>query len=506
VEEQTGKSPSPRGPRLVRNPLSILGIIIALASVANIIFLALVDLFSATANPYVGILAYMVLPGLMLMGAALVPAGMLLERRRRQKYGTTVPSLPPIDLKIPKHRQAVIFFGSVTLVFLFLSAVGSYRAYEYTDSVNFCGQLCHSVMHPEFIAYQASPHARVACVECHVGPGATWYMRAKLTGLYQVYAVALKKYPKPIPTPVHSLRPAQDTCEQCHWPEKFMGAQLKVITRFAADEKNTPQQIRMVINTGGGSPLAGQVAGIHWHMNIANDVTYVATDDKRQVIPWVRIRDHQGRITEYFLKDSEITKDKIAQLPQRQMDCVDCHNRPSHIYRPPDQSVDESLLARRLDPTLPYVKKVSTGALTGNYNSTAEAMEGIATQLDRYYLTEHRQLHSTRQREIKQAIEEVQRIYRTTIFPEMKVDWRTHPNNIGHLMWPGCFRCHDGKHVSSEGLVIRNDCDICHTVLSQEKSSTTMAIKGTTFQHPVDIGDLKDAVCSDCHGGNAGGQ
>jgi nitrate/TMAO reductase-like tetraheme cytochrome c subunit len=439
-------------------------------------------------------------------GIVLVPVGMLIERRRRRKHGTTVPSIPRIDLNIPRHRELLIFFGSLTLVFLFLTAVGSYRAYEYTDSVNFCGQLCHSVMHPEFIAYQGSPHARVACVECHVGPGATWYMRAKLTGLYQVYATTFNKYPKPIPTPVHSLRPAQDTCEQCHWPEKFMGAQLRVFTHFAPDEKNTPRQVRMLIKTGGGSPLAGQVAGIHWHMNIANDVTYAATDDKRQVIPWVRIRDHQGRVTEYFAKDSGLTKDQIAKLPVRKMDCVDCHNRPSHIYRPPDHSVDESLLARRLDPTLPYVKKVSAEALTGDYKSTAEAMEGIATRIDRYYLTEHRQLHSARQRDIKQTIEEVQRIYRTTIFPEMKVDWRTHPNNIGHMLWPGCFRCHDGKHVSPEGLMVRNECEICHTVLSQEESGATMAIKGTQFQHPIDVGDLKEAVCSDCHGGSAGGQ
>jgi nitrate/TMAO reductase-like tetraheme cytochrome c subunit len=497
-DPSAGGPPPAKPPRLIRNIISIIGIVVALAAIANILFLSLIELFSAKPNPYIGILAYMVLPAFLFLGLLLVPIGMLWERRRRIKRKPELLLFPRIDLNTPQHRRAAAFLASVLLAFLFLSAIGSYRAYEYTDSVEFCGELCHSVMHPEFIAYQGSPHARVTCVECHVGPGATWYVRSKMSGLYQVYSVTFHKYSKPIQTPVHSLRPAQDTCEQCHWPEKFHGAQLREFRHYAADETNTPRTISMLVKTGGGSPLAGQVEGIHWHMNIANEVTYVSSDPKHQSIPWVRIKDMQGRVTEYKLKDAETTDQQIAAAPKRRMDCVDCHNRPSHIYVPPDESVDNSLTAHRIDPTLPYAKKIATEALTGDFASTDQALEQIATKIDRFYMTEQPEVHKTRMRDVKQAISEVQRILKTTMFPEMAVDYRTHPNNIGHMKWPGCFRCHDGKHVSSEGLVIRNDCNVCHTTLQQQEAGKI--ISRDTFQHPMDIGDLKEAVCTDCHG------
>ena len=199
-----------------------------------------------------------------------------------------------------------------------LSAAGSYRAYQFTDSVRFCGQLCHTVMKPEYTAYLQSPHARVACVDCHVGPGASWYVRSKLSGTYQVYAAVFHKYPRPIPTPVANLRPAQQTCEQCHWPRKFYGAQLKVFYHYADDEKNSPRQIRMLINTGGAEPTAGLPSGIHWHMNIANKITYIASDAQRQVIPWVQAEDMQGKVTVYKAKGSALTAaqiDSAAKTP-----------------------------------------------------------------------------------------------------------------------------------------------------------------------------------------------
>ena len=207
-------------------------------------------------------------------------------------------------------------------------------------------------MNPEFVAYSQSPHARVRCVDCHVGPGAGWYVRSKLSGAYQVYSVTFHKYPKPIPTPVANLRPAQETCEQCHWPRKFYGAQLKVFYHYGSDEKNTPRQIRMLINTGGGDPATGAPSGIHWHMNIGNEITYIASDKERQVIPWVQVKDQSGRVTVYQSKDNPLKPEQIASMPKRRMDCVDCHNRPTHIYPSPDHSVDESLVAKRIDSTL----------------------------------------------------------------------------------------------------------------------------------------------------------
>ncbi|MGE5724919.1 MAG: cytochrome C, partial [Acidobacteriota bacterium] len=304
---------------------------------------------------------------------------------------------------------------------------------------------------------------------------------------------------------VENLRPAQETCEECHWPRKFYGAQLKVITHYGYDEKNTPRQIRMLIKTGGGDPGIGMTTGIHWHMNIANEITYVTPDRTRETIPYVHVKDMQGRVTDYMAKDAALAKAQIDTLPRRRMDCVDCHNRPTHIYVPPDRAVDQSLLARRIDASLPFIKQQGVTALTAGYPNTDQAMQGIATTVGNFYASKYPQLETTKQLEIREAITELQRLYRSTTFPEMKIDWKTHPDNIGHFYFSGCFRCHDGQHVSADGKVIRKDCTICHTILSQEDGGTQpTAIEGTAFKHPVDLGDISAVNCSDCHTGGVG--
>jgi nitrate/TMAO reductase-like tetraheme cytochrome c subunit len=491
---------------LFRNTLSLIGTALALVSLANVVFLFLIDVVSGHPSPYIGVFAYMIMPAFLFLGLILIPIGMLLERERRRKMlPSEVPRFPRIDLNNPAQRSTVAFFLAFVVVFVLLSAVGSYRAYEFTDSVEFCGQLCHSVMHPEFVAYSQSPHARVRCVDCHVGAGATWYARSKLSGARQVYATMFNKYPRPIPTPVENLRPAPETCEQCHWPKKFHGAQLKVFTHYSSDEKNTPRQLKMLIKTGGGDPSSGVVAGIHWHMNIANEITYLSTDARRQVIPWVRMKDMNGNVKEFVSQDAPPTKEQMANGHKRRMDCVDCHNRPTHIYPPPDKSVDDSLLARRLDASLPYIKQQAVAALTGEYKTQEEGAQGIARSLQNFYQEKYPQIAKAHPEQIRRSIEEVQRIFRTTIFPEMKTDWRTHFNNIGHFYDQGCFRCHDGNHAAKDGSVIRKDCDICHTVLSQEEAGHPMAVMpSNAFKHPVDLGDMIGVNCSDCHTGGVG--
>jgi hypothetical protein len=270
--------------KLYRNPISLVGMALAAVAFTNILFLAFLDAFSHVPSPYVGILAFMVAPAIMIVGLVMIPAGMMLERRRRLKAVGVPYHVPRLDLNNPAQRSTAAFLLSFVVIFALMSAVGSYKAYEFTDSIQFCGQLCHSVMSPEYTAYKASPHAKVACVECHVGSGAGWYVKSKLSGLRQVYYTAMGTYPRPIPTPVHDLRPAADTCEQCHWPKKFWGAQMKVFSHYGSDEQNTPRVIRMLIKTGGGDPSLGQsTGGIHWHMNIAYKFSYFATDDHRQV-------------------------------------------------------------------------------------------------------------------------------------------------------------------------------------------------------------------------------
>jgi nitrate/TMAO reductase-like tetraheme cytochrome c subunit len=487
---------------VLRNPISLAGVALGLVSLANIFLFFLIDVIAAKPSPYIGILAYMVSPGFLFLGLVLILAGVLLERRKKV---TDTAFYPRIDLNDPGQRSAVISFTAFLVVFVMLSAGGSYKAYEYTDSVQFCGQLCHTVMNPEFTAYQLSPHARVACVDCHVGSGATWYVKSKLSGARQVFAATFNTFPRPIPTPVHNLRPAQDTCESCHWPKKFYGGQMKVFTHYSSDEKNTVRQIRLLIKTGGGDPATGAPEGIHWHMNIANKIDYVAADEKHQVIDYIRVEDMQGRVTEYYAKDSKLSKDQIAKAARHHMDCVDCHNRPTHIYVPPDQAVDQALLARRLDVSLPFVKQQAVTVLTGTYATTDAAVQAIANGLHSFYESKYPDVAKTKQLEIRNAVDEVQQIFRRTTFPEMKLNWETHPNNLGHFYFSGCFRCHDGQHVSADGKVVSKDCTQCHTLMSETEGTTSLAATAApNFQHPVDLGDMTQVNCADCHTGGTG--
>lgn len=503
-DKSEGSATGTKGPpTLIRNTVSLVGMGVAFLAAINIIFLVFVDYFHP--SPYVGIFAYMILPAILIIGLILVPIGAAIERRRRHrlKPGETA-AYPEFDLNSPAVRRSLLTFFVFAIVFVALSAAGSYRAYEYSDSVRFCGETCHTVMKPEYTTYLQSPHARVACVECHVGPGAGWYVRSKLSGAYQVYAAMFHKYPRPIPTPVANLRPAQQTCAQCHWPQRFYGAQLKVFTHFGYDEANTPRQLRMLINIGGAEPSAGMPSGIHWHMNIANQVTYIAKDAQRQVIPWVQMKDREGHITVYQSKDAPLTHGQVAAGSKRVMDCIDCHSRPSHIFTSPDQAVDGSLLAHRLDPEMPSIKAEAVAALTKPYTTSEQAHEGIAASLTEFYAAKYPDRYPANSEALRQAIAEVKSVYDSTIFPYMKVDWRTHPNNVGHYYFPGCFRCHDGQHVSADGKVISKDCNTCHSVLAQ--SDTRMPVTTTPsvgFKHPIDLGDLTQVNCSDCHTGGS---
>jgi len=513
MEPEKTPSPQPEAVRwsrlLLRNPIGLAGVALGIVSLANIFLFVLIDFIATKASPYIGILAYMVAPGFFGLSLVMMLVGMLLERRKKADPSAFYPR---IDLNDPAQRSAVVSFLTFLVVFVVVSAAGSYKAYEYTESTSFCGQLCHTVMIPEYTAYQLSPHARVACAECHVGSGATWFVKSKLSGSRQVLAVLFNSYPRPIPTPVHNLRPAQETCEQCHWPKKFYGGQLKVFTHYANDEHNTVRQVRLLIKTGGGDPATGAPEGIHWHMNIANKIDYLATDDKRQVIAYIRVEDLQGRVTEYYAKDANLTPDqvkaRIAKSGTHHMDCVDCHNRPTHIYIPPDQAVDQSLLARRLDASLPFLKQQAVTVLSATYNSNPDAMRAIASGLQGFYETKYPDLAKSKQLEIRNAVAEIQQIYSRTTFPDMKLNWQTHANNLGHFYFPGCFRCHDGQHVSPDGKVVSKDCNQCHTMMSQTEgsvaSSETLSSAPLAFKHPVDLGVLTQVNCADCHTGGVG--
>lgn len=490
-------------PSLLHNYVSLAGITIAAASLASIVLLFMIELTAATDQPYVGILTYVLLPAVMIFGLFVVLIGLLIERRRRRKLSPEeIAAYPILDLNGPRRRRAFLVFVTLSVLFLFMSAFGSYQAYEFSESVTFCGETCHTVMRPEFVAYNASAHARVKCVECHVGSGAEFYARSKFAGVRQLFKVAFDSYDRPIKTPVHNMRPARDICEKCHWPDKFFGEQLKVFNHYGYDEENSLNQTRLLIKTGGGDPKSGRVSGIHWHMNLANEITFVATDEQHQNIPWVRIKDPSGKVVEYTDRDAQVSPQQIAGLQKRKMDCIDCHNRPAHIYVAPNIAVDNSLDAGKLDKTLPFLKSKAVETLSKKYVTTDEALKTIATDIDSYYRTSYPAVYNEKKDSVVKAAIEVQRIYATYFFPEMKTDWSVHPDNIGHRTAQGCFRCHDGKHFSKEGLMIRNECNICHTTIDQTFGGKTIVPKDGSYQHPINLGDRGAWLCSTCHKGN----
>jgi nitrate/TMAO reductase-like tetraheme cytochrome c subunit len=431
----------------------------------------------------------------------------LLERRRRLRHPDRPPAaLPRIDFNEPRQQIAALMALIAAVVIVVLLSLTGYRAYHFTDSIRFCGLLCHKVMKPEYVAYQHSPHARVTCVQCHVGPGAGWYVRSKMSGLYQVYSATANKYPRPIPTPVKNLRPAQQTCEQCHWPAKFFGAQQKNFAHTLADEANSPWQIQMLIKVGGGDPKTGATAGIHWHMNIKNEISYIS-DESREEIPWVRVVGPDGQTTEYMSQEKPLTPQQLASQPIRRMDCVDCHNRPSHIFRPPDTALDAAFEAGLLDRSLPYLKREAVRVMIQEYATESEALTAIARELPAFYSKEYPDTAKEKAEAIAQAVSSVQQVYSHNQFPEMRADWRAHPNHVGHLTSVGCFRCHDGQHKSADGRVITKDCNACHAILAQgsPEDLKDARLSEQPFRHPVDVGvDVTEFRCSECHTGTSG--
>ncbi len=482
----------------MRNWIGLVGAVVSACGFFSAVCLLAIDVIAGQTNPYLGILTYMVAPGVMMSGFGLMVAGALWERRRLRMAAPEERGLPRIDLNDPQHRRRFIMAVSGAFLFLMLSALGSYRTYHFTESVQFCGTTCHAVMNPEYTAYQNSPHARVACVQCHIGPGAGWFVRSKISGSYQVYAVLANKFPKPIPTPIKNLRPAQETCEQCHWPQKFSGSVERINPHFLADETNTAWTVRLLMKVGGGDPQQGPVGGIHWHVSGQRKIEYICTDEARQKIPWVRVTAADGTVTLYQAKEGALTPEQVSAATPRTMDCIDCHNRPSHIYRAPSRSVNEAMAAGRIPVALPFIKKNAVEALVATYKTKPEAMEKIASSLTAAYKS------FPKPELVRQAIGEVQKIYANNFFPEMNVDWRKYPMNMGHTVFPGCYRCHDGQHLDAGGKAIRHDCNLCHTILAQGNAEQLAkpAPAGAEFQHPSDIGDLwKESNCTDCHNG-----
>jgi len=452
---------------LSNNWISLTGVVIVTASTVLWIFLLPTTLQGGVSNPYFGIVLYLVLPGVFVAGLLLIPLGIWLRKRRERAAGTAPSGFPPLDFSNPELRRLAAFVVLTTFVNVVIASQLTYSAVNYMDSVGFCGQTCHTVMQPEFTAYQNSPHSRVECVQCHIGPGASWFVRSKLSGVGQVFAVTFNTYPRPIPTPVHNLRPARETCETCHWPQVYGGDRLRILNRFADDEKSTPTKTVLLMHIGGGN---GTPEGIHGkHMGPGIRIRYAASDEKRQTIPWVEYQDANGKATAYTASDA---KDALpGNLPVREMDCMDCHNRPTHAYEMPETAVDLRLARGEISAALPFAKKTSVEILKAQYATREDAAARIPAAFETFYRAKYPQVYASQRSAIENSAEAVLAIYRRNVFPEMKVNWGTYPNDLGHTEFPGCFRCHDGSHVAPGGSSVTQDCNTCHNMLAMEEAS-----------------------------------
>lgn len=447
---------------LTQHWLSLLGVALLTTALLSWLFVLPLEMRGHVSNPYIGIIIFLILPAIFFLGLVLVPIGIYLRKREIREKLTE----PTFDRKSALRRLAW-FFGIVTLLNVLIGTQLTYRAVEHMETPQFCGATCHT-MNPELAAYQNSPHSRVECVECHVAPGAAGWISSKKNGIRQLVETLLRTAPKPISSALETNRlvPAKETCENCHWPLMFSGVRLRVLSKYADDEANTRTETVLLMLVGGN-----RFSGIHGaHLGLGVHIRYAAADSKRQTIPWVEYRTTETGDARTFVSPDS-SHDSAKELPKFEMECVDCHNRPTHTFDLPERAMDKALALGAIPVTLPFIKKETVELLKANYATREEAAAKLPASLLGFYQHKYPDLAAKRQEDIQQAGRAVLAIYQRNVFPELKVTWGTYANNLGHTDFPGCFRCHDGSHVAGDGKTISQDCNSCHQPLAIEETS-----------------------------------
>jgi hypothetical protein len=469
---------------MTRNTTSLVGTALVAGSLTLILSLVAMQVFGLRGGAYLGIITFVLLPMVLAVGLVLIFVG-IRRRRKADASEAEAEHFPVIDLNNDRTRKGLIGLLGVAAVSTVVLAVATFKGVEVMDSTPFCGTVCHTVMQPEYTAHQRSPHARVACADCHIGPGADWFVKSKISGSWQLIAVTFNLYPTPIETPVHDLRPARETCEQCHWPTKFAGDKLRVRVHYADDEKNTELHNVLLVKVGGEHGRTSK--GIHWHVDPGVTIRYLS-DMERETIYDVEMTSKDGT-KKVFKAKEEAPKD--AQW--RAMDCVDCHNRPTHIYRLPANEIDAALDAGTIEKTLPYIKREGLRAVQVEYPSHEAARDGIAKDIAQFYSKNYPEVVKTQPEAIAQAGKALGDIYAWNVFPAMKVTWGTYPNHLGHKETAGCFRCHDKKHKTADGDKISKDCDTCHTILAEDEEDPAI-LRQMSGEEPEEAAPVADVA------------
>jgi hypothetical protein len=497
--------PAPEGPRsrleVFYNWPSLIGIALVAVNVATAIAVGVADFVFGV--EYAG--AILLLLGLAaLVGAAIAGLGGLLGARRRRRGASSRVDPWTLDLAKPRDRRFA-FGGIVCLVLLFgLFASATGQGIRYTESRDFCTNVCHAVMEPEGTAALHSPHANVACVECHVGSSALHVARAKLNGVRQLWGVVSGDYARPIPVPVAGMPPADEMCERCHAREHWVGFTEKHYSYFAGDEESAPHPVRMLMKVGGVRPGSGVGEGIHYHMLLDRKVEYVAADPQKKEMLWVRVVEADGT-TRTYRREEGGSDEAIAGKPVQGMSCLDCHNRPAHQFRAPTRLMNELIASGAVDRALPFVKVQGVELLEQEYPDRDTALATIDRKLREFYEGEHGR--AAGDPAVAAASAALQRAWALNAFPHMRVSWQTYADHLGHLDSPGCFRCHNDELTDEAGSTLFTNCTDCHVVLTQGENGAAAPVdfeQGVPFYHFTDDDTFESYEdCASCHNGGS---
>ncbi|MBN1334586.1 MAG: cytochrome C [Deltaproteobacteria bacterium] len=426
-------------------------------------FIQVLMLLGLVTNAYVGLVIYLTLPALFVLGLLLVPLGWLrLKRRTGLGHRELLSARFETDMLAGRFLGSRLFLtvAGLTLVNLTFLGVGSARMLHFMDTPVFCGTACHSVMGPEWATYQASPHAHVPCVACHVGEGMGALIDSKINGAWQVVSLSFDLYERPIPTPVHQLHPARETCETCHWPDKFYGERVLGRTRFDLDDASSRRYTTLAMKVGSGRE------GIHWHVAAGNAVRYASVDDEREQILFTEVLQPDGSWRRYDNRRLDGPDPPAEAL--RTLDCVDCHNRATHVYASPEALVDEALARGEIDPSIPEIKRTALAALTGAYPGSGGADRGIERDLHGHYQRHHAADYPALAPRLDAAVDVLQAAHRRYVHPRMNVGWDPYPDHLGHRGDTGCARCHHRDMVDQDGVAVSHECTQCHHILAWE--------------------------------------
>jgi hypothetical protein len=458
---------------IASNRVSLIGTVISLCLFPILVIYPILDNLGVVDDPRSHFIVYGALTWVFILALLMVFLGLYVLRSKNS--APLFFSDEFIEHLLEPERfgglhKIILFVTFLTIVNLAVISVSAYNGFRYSESVDFCARLCHGVMAPEYTAYQNSPHSRVECVECHIGSGATWFMRSKLSGVKQLAAVVWDTYSKPIGTPIHGLRPARETCEECHRPELLHGERLKVIDKFHEDEGNTHVQTVMLMKVGSGDYRGLKAQGSHWHVASSKSIEYEHADRERVNITRVRITGG-GAVEQIYTHDGKGSAGTGTAEggDVRQMDCLDCHNRPTHVYLGPSEALDHKLLTGEIPSELPYIKRQAMRVIKEDYPSQNDAIASISKQLKTWYIDNYPEIAEKKPVMIEKAIDGVSRAYTENVFPEMNIGYGTYEINIGHRNDRGCFRCHNDTHQTADGRVIPQDCDLCHIIISEEE-------------------------------------